>query len=738
MALRFLTILLVASSLAGCGDSESTAAPAQTDQPVVRPASHMQMIAQLERIARRTPDEDRFLGDAELRSMEAQLADLGVTATDEERLLLIMGIGEHHLRLGHTDVAVERMAEARKLVDELDASARREIEPQLLFRSAMAWMRAGETANCVTHHGPDSCLLPIRGGGVHVEPEGSEKASEFLVRMLEHEGCTRDLTLIGRWLLNIASMTLGTYPDGVDERWRIPPGTWASTAEMARFENVAAQAGLDTFSLCGSVVIEDLDGDDDLDILASTWDRTQPIRLFRNEEGRFTDCSDEAGLDGLYGGLNLVHADYDNDGDADVLVLRGAWMGFLGRHPNSLLQNDGGGFFTDVTYDVGLADVSYPTQAAAFADFDGDGDLDLFVANEAGPRHDYPCQLFRNDDGRFIDVAKTMGVENRRYAKGAAWGDYDGDGDPDLYVSNLRGRNRLYRNDGERFVDVAPELGVTGPHKSFPCWFFDYDQDGALDLFVAGYDEDVAAIAASYIGLEHSAETARLFRGNGRGGFEDVTDGAGISRRVITTMGAGWGDLDNDGFPDVYLGTGFPAYEALLPNTMLLNRSDGGARRYADVTTVGGFGHLQKGHGVAFADIDDDGDQDVFEQMGGAYAGDGFHDALFRNPGTPNRHLHLTLEGRNANRSALGARVAVMVKTAAGRRTIHGLVGPRGSFGSAPLRLELGLGAATAIERVRVIWPGSGRVQDFADLAFDRAYRLVEGGGAALISNRRG
>ena len=130
----------------------------------------------------------------------------------------------------------------------------------------------------------------------------------------------------------------------------------------------------------------------------------------------------------------------------------------------------------------------YPTQTAAWADFDNDGDLDVYIGNENLSGSDYaPCQLFRNNgDGTFADVADAAGVTNGRFTKGVAWGDYDDDGLPDLYVSNLAGDNRLYHNEGDgTFVDVAGELGVTGPHKSFPVWFWDFDNDGHLDLFVS-------------------------------------------------------------------------------------------------------------------------------------------------------------------------------------------------------------------------------------------------------------
>ena len=359
-------------------------------------------------------------------------------------------------------------------------------------------------------------------------------------------------------------------------------------------------------------------------------------------DGTFTERTEEANFAGIVGGLNCVQTDYDNDGAIDILVLRGAWLFDKGQVPNSLLHNDGHGRFTDVTFAAGLAEVNYPTQTGAWADYDGDGDLDLYIGNESTPKISAPCQLFRNNgDGTFTDVAREAGVLNNRYAKGVVWGDYDGDRLPDIYVSNLE-LNRLYRNKGDgTFENVADELGVLVPDKSFPAWFWDFDNDGVLDIYVSSFLPKLEPYLKDLLGLPGKDEYACLYRGDGKGGFQNVAAELGLDEYTVT-MGANFGDLDNDGFLDFYLGTGFPDYEALIPNKMYWNR---GGKKFSDVTTAGGFGHLQKGHGVAFADLDRDGDQDVFEDMGGAFPGDGFGHALFRNPGFGNHWIEVKLVG---------------------------------------------------------------------------------------------
>ena len=468
------------------------------------------------------------------------------------------------------------------------------------------------------------------------------------------------------------------------------------------------------------MIIDDFDNDGNIDLFVSTWDTAvEPKLLINRGDGTFDDRTKSAGVEGLFGGLNMVQADFDNDGDVDVFVLRGAWLGKNGRHPNSLLRNDGGRF-VDVTFEAGMGEVHYPSQSAAWADYDNDGDVDLYVGNEHAQGLEAPGQLFRNNgDGTFTDVAALAGVTNGRWAKGVSWGDYDNDGDADLYVSNLGQPNRLYRNEGNgRFRDVATSVGVTRPLRSFPTWFWDYDNDGNLDLFVAAYTIHIGHLARSYRGEDPGVELAHLYRGDGRGGFVDVARKVGL-RRPTAPMGSNFGDLDRDGFLDLYLGTGDPLIRNLMPNAMFRNQA---GRAFADITTAGGFGHLQKGHGVVFADFDNDGDTDVFEQMGGAMRGDRFYDVLYENPGVRGHWIGVKLVGKRSNRSGIGARIKVV----AGKQTFFRWVNSGGSFGGNPLRQEIGIGEATTIERIEVLWPATGRTQVLTDVPPDRHVTIEE------------
>jgi hypothetical protein len=693
------------------------------------------------------------------------------------------------LRLAEALARVGRADESAALYDELLEEARRlglpddERIDRVEFPRAVSYLRVGEQENCVGHHSGDSCLFPIRGAGVHMEPRGSLAAVAAFESILER----RPGDLLAKWLLNIACMTLGRGPETIRPEWRIDPAAYRSATGFPTFQDVAGPLGMAVNGLAGGVIIDDFDGDGYLDIMVSEAgpidsDAGQ-LRLFRNMgDGSFSDVTKEAGLQGIRGGLNLVQADYDNNGYPDVLVLRGGWSMDHGQ-PSTLLSNVGGKF-TDVTARAGILSIE-ATQAAAWGDFDNDGLLDLFVGTETG----FPTRvlgsmsklsanlllglfrlthpqaqghLYRNQgDGTFKDVLPELGLDIRGWIKGATWSDYDHDGRIDLYLSRYGDKNILLHNDGPdahgrwRFSDVTARAGVAEPIYSFPTWFFDYDNDGWDDIFVGGYPP--ARVVFPGKGLPIELETSstdeiadflgqpgtssegkpRLYRNRGDGTFADVTKEAGLWRSMAV-MGANFGDLDNDGFPDMYLGTGTPPFEFLVPNRAFHNRAGKG---FDDVTVAANLGMLAKGHGVAFGDIDNDGDEDIYEVLGGAFPGDVFPNALFENPGNGNGWIALRLEGTRANRSAIGARIRVTLSGTSGKRSVYRTVGSGGSFGASSLEQEIGLGCleeGAAIEDVEITWPDRERsVQRLGALPAGASYRVRQGAPAVpLVRNR--
>lgn len=595
---------------------------------------------------------------------------------------------------------------------------------------AIAYMRKGELENCAANHNAQSCILPIQGGGIHKLTTGSEAAIEIYKMILSK--FPDDMQ--SRYLLNIAYMTLGRYPADVPKQWLIESNVFTQAKSDVILKDVATQKGVDMNGISGGCIVEDLDNDGLLDIMASSYGLSDQIRyMHQQKDGTFKNETASSGLVGITGGLNLIHADYNNDGFADIIVLRGGWLGKNAKFPFSLLKNNGNNTFEDVTIESGLYSPA-PTQTATWGDFNNDGWIDLFVAHEG-----YPCQLFMNNKGKFKDVAPKYGLNVTVFAKGCVWGDINNDGYPDLYLSVLNSPNKLWLNKpgkapGERvFEDISKTAGVEQPIHSFPTWFFDFDNDGYEDLYVSGYDTkmygDVGGDAArDMLGLPTLGEKPRLYHNNGNNTFTDVSTAYGVDH-VNYTMGCNFGDIDNDGWPDFYLGTGAPDFTSIVPNKLYHNVN---GKKFEDITYATNTGHIQKGHAVAFADIDNDGDQDIYEVMGGATEGDRFRNVLFENSTNNGNHwIKIKLEGTNSNKAAIGAKVRIKVKLADGSfQNFYHVVNTGGSFGSNPLTVSAGLGKASGIEEIEVWWPNAKHSSEIIkNVTMDKMIKIKEGSG---------
>lgn len=608
---------------------------------------------------------------------------------------------------------------------------------------ALSYLRLGEQENCLLNHSSASCIVPIREEGYHQLQQGSSEAIKIYEEILALD--SRDLE--SQWLLNIAYMTLGDYPTKVPEKYLIPDSAFKSDFDLKRFTDVAPQLGIDVNQLCGGSIVDDFNNDGYLDIVVSSWFITHPLKIFINDQqGGFKDESVKSGLAQIGGGLNMVQADYDNDGHLDILLLRGAWMNKLGLYPNSLLKNMGNGTFKDVTIEAGILSF-HPTHSATFSDFNNDGWLDIFIGNESSSEDNiHPCQLYINQqDGAFIEVSELAGVqisseESFHYVKGVISGDYNNDGLQDIYLSTVNNQtpNILLKNTGTdknnipRFKDVTKEAGLAEIFSSFPAWFWDFNNDGLLDLYVPGYGKGYAGglgsvskdVAAEYLGLPHAAEVGRLYQNIGGGKFKNVAKEMGLDK-ISYAMGANFGDLDNDGYLDFYLSTGEPGFASIIPNRMFRNVE---GKYFQDVTTAGGFGHLQKGHGVSFADLDNDGDQDVYVVLGGAFEGDNFQNALFLNPYNNSKNwISLKLQGTTANKSAIGSKVKIKFTNSETDSLIYREVNSGGSFGSNPLALHIGLGEKGVIDEIEIIWPGSNFKQSFKNVKANQFIKITEG-----------
>ncbi len=658
--------------------------------------------------------------------------------TGTEQMTLKYNYARQLLKAGKTKLAIKEFLQLKEYFDRKGIGLTD--QSKMIYEMlAVAYLRLGVQENCNAAHNAESCIVPMQEQAIHKMREGSEGAIEYYKFILSKY--PDDLQ--SRYLLNLAYMTLGEFPDGVPEKYLIKNfAPFSETPLIPRFREVATQSKTDVFGLSGGTCVEDFNNDGLLDILASSYGLTDQLKFFVNKgDGTFEDYTDQAGLTGIVSGLNTLQADYNNDGYTDVLVLRGAWLGKAGQHPNSLLRNNGDNTFTDVTRSSGIYSLN-PTQTAVWRDMDLDGWVDLFVGNESGKSLKNRCEYFHNNgDGTFSEKAIEVGINIAAFVKGVSSGDINNDGWPDLYISIISGTNYLFLNQGldakgdMHFKDISASSDTQYPMQSFPCWFWDYDQDGWDDIFavsydLSGFDHMTGQIAAEKMGLPISAELPKAYKNNRDLTFKDVTSEIGVDK-LMYAMGSNYGDLNNDGFDDFYIGNGAPDFRMLIPNKMFLNIN---GDHFEEVTYDGGFAHVQKGHAVSFGDIDNDGDQDIYCVMGGAVEGDKFSNVLFENPGNNNNWITLRLEGTRSNRKAIGARIAIHGLSEDGHSIVrYHTVSTGGSFGGSSLQVEAGLGDMQQIDSVVVRWPNREHVKEsFTGMKIKGVYRLVENSGSAL------
>lgn len=663
---------------------------------------------------------------------KASILDQRIQSTrGSEQLNLLFSYGLELLNAGRTDESIVVLNKVLKVVENNNVRAKAELIYYLKKQLAIAYMRKAEQDNCIANHNEESCIIPISPKAQHTLQEGARKSIELLNELLVLNPNDLDC----QYLLNIASMTLGQYPEKVPVQFRIPESNFSKSAKFPHFTDVAMNLGVDVNLKSGGTCVDDFNGDGYLDIIASSWGFDDQIKYFENDgKGGFTDKTNDAGLEGVTGGLNLRHADYDNDGDIDFMILRGAWLSVYGSIPNSLMRNNGDGTFTDVTRASGVYSLN-PTQTAVWADIDLDGWLDLFIANEWSEAKQSYCELFLNNrDGTFRDIAKEAGITIPGFFKGVASGDINNDLYPDFYLSDYDGFNTLYINitkeTGKPMFEVAGEsAGVSNPKLSFPTWFFDYNNDGLEDIFVSGYSSsEVLPSEMMLRNIRTSTSEYRplLYQNNGNNTFTEVSLKANLTE-PIATMGCNFGDLDNDGFLDFYLATGDPDFYSIVPNKMYRNVN---GNKFEDVTYSGGFGHIQKGHAIGFGDMDMDGDQDIYAVMGGAVEGDVFRNLLFENPmGNNNNWINIVLEGKLSNRSAIGAKIIITITEHQKTRKIYNTVDSGASFGGNSLMAEIGVGKAGVIKKLEILWPHSTNpVSTFYDVEVNQNIKINEAG----------
>ncbi len=539
--------------------------------------------------------------------------------------------------------------------------------------------------------------------------------------------------------------------DGETERWR---------GEI-RFRDVAVRAKLDftlrngatprkyqVETMTGGVAVIDYDGDGWQDLYfvngaeLPAMKKSSPQfrnRLYRNNrDGTFRDVTEKAGVAGTGYSMGVAVADYDNDGDQDLFV--------AGVNRNLLFRNlsaEGGkGRFDDVTDKAGLTNRTLWSVAAAWLDYDNDGDLDLFVANYCKWHPDIdpycgaakegwrtycfpdryeglPNQLFRNNgDGTFADISNQSGIAKHvGKGMGVAIADYDDDGFVDVFVANDTLPNFLFRNDGRGgFEEVALAAGVAvndsgKPVSSMGVDFRDYDNDGLPDLIVSALE----------------GETYPLFRNLGKGFFIDATWPSGVGAETVKRSGWGLGlyDFNNDGLKDLFTANAHVNDNIELYNQQTYRQPNsvfagGGGGAFLDASRGAGADfQVKRAHrGCAFADFDNDGKVDIVTTSLNEPA------ELFLNDSSNEHHwLMLRLVGTRSNRDGLGARVKLV--TASGATQFNHATTSVGYASSSDQRVHFGLGKEKLVRSLEVRWP-SGTVQVLRETAVDRVLTIKE------------
>lgn len=461
----------------------------------------------------------------------------------------------------------------------------------------------------------------------------------------------------------------------------------------------------------------DFNGDGRLDLVAAGM--YQPLTLFEQRgDGTFASRPIAAAGKVITDGWGVIVFDYDGDRRLDLFVTRG---GKVAEAQSVLLRNRGEARFEDATESAGLYDVA-DSLGACVGDVDKDGWLDLFVAN--GNTHSgKPSRLYRNrGGGTFEETAEAAGIITEDPTINCALADFDGDDNLDLFTINTNAPHRLYLGDGAGRFTVAQNTGLQAGGFMFGALVFDADHSGLPDILIYGtvpFPETLLCLSEWPRCPKPHVSRTRFFLNQGRGRFREVPLG---THAHYGSMGAAAADLDNDGFEDVYLGTGGPPFYTLEPDVLLLNEAGGGLR---DATAGSGTLSLGKGHGVSVADVNDDGFLDLYVPVGGVYPADQWKSLLYVNQGNQNHYLQVVLEGRGPNWEGIGAKLTFRTE----RRIYHQQVRRGVGFASSnsPV-IHQGLGKETRVEEMTIKWP-SGVTQRLTGLKADQRIRVREAGG---------
>jgi hypothetical protein len=516
-----------------------------------------------------------------------------------------------------------------------------------------------------------------------------------------------------RYWLWQAAQKVGGYPVRVPQqaRMEVTAGREPSTLE---FRSVASKIGLDKVSGGRGTAVLDVTGDGTLDLVIAGAHSGCSLFL-NNGDGTFRDASVGSGLDKCVYAFSVAAGDFDNDGRQDLFI---SGLGFFDGQ-GALFRNNGDGTFSDVTKEAGLS-IWGPAFTAIWVDYDGDGWLDLYIANNLGGLFDVktPNRLFRNNrNGTFTDVTRGAGLSTEWNSLGATWGDFRNNGLQDLFVSNFGGA-QLFRNNGDgTFTDVSEVAGIDKAVIGSSAIACDIDQDGWLDIVQFTYSRPEDAIHTLRYGQgPRGGFPMRVYRNNRDGSFTDIAPDLNLTGCWGTMSGA-VGDVSNNGYLDILLGNGDPQMDRNEP-PILLEGSDLG---YRNTTFSAGLPAAGKGHGVNMADLSGDGRMHLIVSSGGLYPGDLMTTEVYRPVKRVGNFINVRLQGVQSNRDAVGARIRLRSEGRDQYRIVSGGSG----FGYLPLEQHFGLGNASKAEALEIRWP-SGHIQFFDEIPGQQTIRIVE------------
>lgn len=604
------------------------------------------------------------------------------------------------------------------------------------YNVALAQILGGDRDN--RNAGVDNKLftLPIPKGIEVPHTEGYKAAVKLLeshlFKVSDDEDC--------KYLLNLAYMKLGKYPQKPFSGWRMSEDSFVDEMTIGTFREIASEIGLEAETQAGSIVVDDFDLDFDDDVLISSGGFNDSLRYFENiGNGQFVERTEDAGLSNIRGISNLSAGDINKDGLPDIYAMRGTYMGPFGKngslHDVVLLNRKGR--FEDITPDH-MREWAAPTSMAFFRDMNMDGWLDIVAIPSTQQEGDQGVRVYYNNGKQDFTLAEDAnGMEAKGDIAGAIITDFNQSSFQDSFYSIRKHQNKLYFNNG--FVKKGAPQGSIWDIEEFsddeevisikdagPCVVYDANNDGWVDFInFLNFDIPPSIIMkeADPMNMKGATMTPHILVNNMGTGFIKHSLATGLDK-TISVGGAAAADLNNDGTFDLILGSRCPTEMAPTQSRVFINLP---AQGFKEVTTSSGMGTLYKVSAIAVSDFDKDGDNDIFMATGGNFPGERSPLLVYQNPGNDKKWLGIKLVGIRSTSSPSGIKVVINVQTDEGPQKIYYFYNIDSGFGQGSSMHVIGLNDIRSIDNVEVFWPGMSLATVYDLVKPNHHYGFVEG-----------